>query len=340
MLNLLLTAQLPAPKGLGRSVMYLSTEDKLNTSRLHQILKSNPHYQDLSSEERPSLDRIFTMSTHNFDHQENIILYKLAHLVESNDIGLIVIDSVAANFRTQFQGISPAVLTRRALALARLGNILRQVANKSNTAVVVTNQVGDRFDEARIDHDKFRTISVTPTSSAATIPAIQNQQTQTSMKPPPRPTPKMSQAEKDEVKRLDFQQCFFTGWGDAYEAHFESLKTPTLGLSWANQIDARIVLKIGQEAKPTETENIYSDQKRRRFLSVVFAPWIPPTTTPIEYELTMQGPISIPLADGTSYAQANSLPDEIESDITEEEDDDLQELLNPMYWEDDPELAP
>lgn len=319
--------------------MYLSTEDKLNTSRLHQILTSNPEYQDLPDEARPNLNRVFTMSTHNFDHQENIILYKLPFLVESNNIGLVVIDSIAANFRTQFSGAAPAVLTRRALALARLGNVLRQIANKFDVAVIVTNQVGDRFDDARIDPNKFRSTSATPTSSATTTPASQAKQTQTSMGPPPaRRTLTMSRAEKNEVMRLDYQQCFFTGWGEEYDKLFESLKTPTLGLSWANQINARIVLKIGQEHKTTSTSNSQSDLKRRRHMGVVFAPWVPPTNTPVEYELCMQGPVSIPLPDGTTYAQANSLEDELESDTTQEEEDDLKELLDPKYWEDDIEL--
>lgn len=299
------------------------------------MLKSNPEYQNLSDEARPSLNRVFTMSTHNFDHQENIILYKLPSLVESNNIGLVVIDSVAANFRTQFPGAAPTVLTRRALALARLGNILRQIANKFDIAVVVTNQVGDRFDDARIDPDRFRTSSATPTSSATTIPGSQSKPTQTSMGPPPRPNLTTSRAEKEEIMRLDYQQCFFTGWGENHDNLFESLKTPTLGLSWANQINARVVLKVGREAKATTTENLHSDFKRRRHMSVVFAPWVSPTTTAVEYELCMQGPVSIPLPDGVTYAQANDIGDELESETTQEEEDELEEMLDPKYWEDD-----
>lgn len=339
MLNLLLTAQLPAPTGLGRNVIYISTEDKLNTSRLHQMLRSNPTYQNVSGDTRPTLDRVYTMSTHNFDHQENIILYKLPFLVEKNNIGLVVIDSVAANFRTQFQGASPAVLTRRALALARLGHVLRQIANKHNVAVVVTNQVGDRFDDARINPDKFRSSSDTPTSSAATTHNSQTKPTQTSMGPPPRPTLIMSQAQKNEVMRLDYQQCFFTGWGEDYEKLFESLKTPTLGLSWANQINARVVLKIGQEMKTKTTDDSISEYKRRRHLAVVFAPWVSSTIIPVEYELCMQGPVSIPLANGMSYAEANRLDYGSESDATQDDDDDeIQELLDPKYWDDDDDL--
>ena len=48
---------------------------------------------------------------------------------------------------------------------------------------------------------------------------------------------------------LDHQQRFFTGWGDtppsshtADPAHDPNLKTPSLGLVWANQIACRIAL--------------------------------------------------------------------------------------------------
>lgn len=345
-LSLLLSAQLPTPKGLGRPVLYLSTEDKLNTARLCQMLESNSEYQDLSESVRPNLDRIFTISTHNFDHQENITLYKLPFLVEQNNIGLIVIDSVTANFRVQFPGATPAVLSRRAIALVKLGNVLQKIAHEHDVSVVITNQVADRFDDARIDPDKFRLSSSTPSSSAPTAPSTQptnpsNTQpkpTQTSMGPPASKSTLMTRAEKDEVMRLDYQQCFFTGWGDDPAKPFEGLKTPALGLTWANQINARIVLKIAHDVKPTMTENIYSDQKRRRHLSVVFAPWTPPTITPVEYELCMQGPVSVPLTNGKTHVLPSSFDDDDndgESEAGQDGSQDIDEMLDPKYWEDD-----
>lgn len=308
----------------------------MNTSRLHQILQNNPEYQDLPKAIRPTLDRVFTMSTCNFDLQESIVNFKLPYLVQENNIGLVVLDSVAANFRTQFPGVTPAVLSDRARALIKLGKVLRQIAYKHNVAVVITNQVSDRFDNARIDPDKFRFASSAPPSSATTMPGSQVQHVQTSMgPPPPRSTLTMSQAERDEVMRLDYQQCFFTGWGDDPNKPFEALKTPALGLIWANQIDARVVLKIAQEIRTTTTENLYSDHKRRRHLSVVFAPWVAPTNMPVEYELCMQGPVSIPLSNGEAYVQADDLNEDDESDAAQDEADEIQEMLDPKYWEND-----
>lgn len=301
------------------------------------MLESNPEYQDLPDEQRPNLDRIFTIATHNFDHQENITLYKLPFLIEQNNIGLIVIDSVTANFRVQFPGATPAVLARRAVALVKLGNVLQKIAHDHDVAVVITNQVADRFDDARIDPDKFRFSSSAPSSSAPTAPNTQSRSTQVSMGPPASKSALMSRAEKDEVMRLDYQQCFFTGWGDNPDRPFEGLKTPALGLTWANQITARIVLKIAHDVKPTMTENIYSDQKRRRHLSVVFAPWAPPTVVPVEYELSMQGPVSVPLTNGKAFVPPREFDDDDdgESEANQDEPDDITEMLDPKYWEED-----
>ena len=94
---------------------------------------------------------------------------------------------------------------------------------------------------------------------------------------------------------LDFQQRFFTGWGDDPSRPFEPQKTPALGLTWANQIDARVALKMDNTATHTASEsgNVWSDTKRRRSLNVVFAPWTIPSA-PVLYSLESHGPVFVP----------------------------------------------
>ena len=79
-------------------------------------------------------------------------------------------------------------------------------------------------------------------------------------------------------------------------------KTPALGLGWTNQIAARIVLKMegfrGLGQSPGEAEgymggSIWRDRKKRRFLSLVFAPWIGGNLTPVEFEIRKEGVFSI-----------------------------------------------
>lgn len=363
MLSLLLSAQLPPPRGLGRPVIYLSTESNLNTTRLVQILESHPEYLQLPSDERPSLDRILTMATHDLEAQEHIIQFQLPETVKRYNVGLIVIDSVAANFRAEFLGSSRRVLAERAVSLVRLGNMLRKIALKQNVAVVVTNQVADRFDDARTAADKLRLSSQAPSSSPASSASAQPKQqaaTQThstqnhsAFTNNTRAPPTLLETSKfhpvgtqgrDEIMSLDFQQRFFTGWGENPNNPFEPQKTPALGLTWAKQIDARIVLKMDHSSThaASETGNIWSDAKRKRYLSIVFAPWTPPTMIPIQYSLEMHGPVSVAQRKGYSNTQFESFDETFdeEDDDTDHKNGEHAELLDPKWWVDDDDEFP
>lgn len=334
-LGLLLSAQLPPPQGLGRPVLYLDTEGYLNTTRLKQMLEAHPVYQQLPYTERPSLDKILTMSTHDMEAQEHITQFQLPESVRRFNIGLVVIDSVAANFRAEHSGHSGKVLAARSAALMRLGKILRQLANEHDVAVVVTNQVADRFDDARTLADKFRLSSQAPSSSPAPSQApIQPQDTmeaEIAEQEPPEPTqmqppPSTAQAHSDEIMSLDFQQRFFTGWGDDPSKPFQQLKTPVLGLTWANQINARVVLKMDHTSTHAASASgaIWTDTKRRRSMNVVFAPWIGPSEVPLAYTLESQGPVAVPL----QAVKHEELVDE-QAFVSEH-----AELLDPRYWDD------
>ncbi|KIW28800.1 uncharacterized protein PV07_04672 [Cladophialophora immunda] len=276
-LGLLLSVQLPPPKGLGKGSIYISTEGPLHTKRLSQILLHHPEYNGLDPGQGPSLDRVRTIATNDLEAQEHILRYQLPVAVQRFNIGLIVLDSVAANFRAEHDTRTAAQLADRAFELAKLGNMLRRVAVENNIVVVVTNQVSDRFDDSR---------NLLQSSSPATTSS---------------PTPPGVQASaavlewRREARSLDHQQRFFTGWGDEKgKSKHEQLKTPALGLAWANQISARIVLKMESERQEYAGGNLWKDKKKSRTFSVVFAPWAGPTRCPIRYEIGMQGVVSIP----------------------------------------------
>lgn len=167
LLTLLLAVQLPPPHGIGRNALYISTEASLSTRRLTQMLKNNPVFTSSSIpfSERPSLDNIISTTTPDLESQEHILTYQVPVEVERRNIGLIVLDSVAANYRAEFDRSvrhdSGALGTAgeggksvgqnmgaRSAELVRLGTLLRDLARKHNIAVVVSNQVADRFDRA------------------------------------------------------------------------------------------------------------------------------------------------------------------------------------------------
>ncbi|KAK5045023.1 hypothetical protein LTR84_010171 [Exophiala bonariae] len=302
-LGLLLSVQLAPPRGLGKSAMYVSTEGNLNTKRLCEILNSHPEYQKLSPSERPSMDRVHTTTTNSLETQENILRYQLPIAVRRYDVGLIVLDSVAANFRAEHGNYTPAALRERASELRQLGKMLRQVAVQSNAVVIVTNQVSDRFDHASAKSTSFLLRS--QSSAISSSPAV-----------PGSEAAAVSQL-RTETQSLVHQQRFFTGWGGRNDTSNESLKNPALGLTWANQISARVALKLESERQSYTGGNIWKDQKKKRSLAVVFAPWTRATNSPIEYEITTQGVVSLSeKEDAESAALAKEHP----------------ELENPEFW--------
>lgn len=170
LLSLLLAVQLPPPHGTGRNALYISTEASLSTRRLTQMLKDNPILtsKSIPFSERPSLDNITSTTTPDLESQEHILTYQVPVQVERRNIGLIVLDSVAANYRAEFdrsvRNDSGALGTAseggrggrsvsqnmgaRSAELVRLGMLLRDLARNHDIAVVVSNQVADRFDRA------------------------------------------------------------------------------------------------------------------------------------------------------------------------------------------------
>ncbi|KAI1117553.1 DNA repair protein RAD57 [Nemania sp. NC0429] len=147
LLTLLLSVQLPPPHGLGRPALYISTEAALSTKRLSQILTQNPFFRALDADAaKPSLDRVISTVTPDLESQDHILTYQVPVEVARRNIGLIVLDSVAANYRAEFErGSGGSNMAARSAELVRLGHLLRELARKHDLAVVVANQVADRF---------------------------------------------------------------------------------------------------------------------------------------------------------------------------------------------------
>jgi DNA repair protein RAD57 len=191
-------------------------------------------------------------------------------------------------------------MASRSTALIKLGYLLRKLAREEDVAVVVANQVSDRFEgaaRARAGQDDTARSS-SPLTASFSSPAPQ--------------VPWLGRGQSgnrwgEEVLSLDHQQKFFTGWGDEADGMENSagLKTPALGLVWTNQIACRIALKISStpnrmraadseksvsragkdmehntetgrlKAIPTSQESyIWNERKKKRIMRVVFAPWV------------------------------------------------------------------
>ena len=280
LLLLLLNAQLLPPLGFAQSALYISTEAPLQTARLNQILKSHPHFLSLGASQKPSLSRILSIQTPDLESQEHILQYQLPVAIRRQNIGLVVIDSVAANYRAEFDraGVKHggAAMAERSTQLLRLGNLLRQVARIHDVAIVVANQVADRFASSSDSGVMHRQASISKQEANVTLGHSQKDVT-------PPSTPYTASQTDFEPLALDHQQRWFTGWGDepSHRHDPKSYKTPSLGLVWTNQIAARIAL-VKEPLYPRVEGGVGHSKPDttgwKRQMKVVFAPWAPPTT--------------------------------------------------------------
>jgi DNA repair protein RAD57 len=250
LLTLLLAVQLAPPHGLGKSALYLSTEAALSTTRLNQILTRHPYLSSLPESDRPSLSRVQSTQLRDLESQDHVLRYQVPVQIARADVGLIIVDSVAANFRAEFDRVganSSDALARRSLQLTQLGAHLRDLARSHNVAIVVANQVLDRFGPVASLFDA----TATPLSqnSVTTQVSSTNNNNNPAALAPPSQQPQLVLSTNDPLS-LDHQQRFFTGWGD--HRFVRDLKTPSLGLTWTNQLSARVVLLKQPILKPQD----------------------------------------------------------------------------------------
>ncbi|CAN6482803.1 unnamed protein product [Victoria cruziana] len=136
-LQLLLHSQLPPSPSA--SAFYISSEPPLPLRRLRQLADS--FLLRLPPGSRPStpLDNIFLHSVHTADDLLSL-LHRLDPILPR--LRLLVVDSIAALFRSEFE-TSSADLVRRSNLFFRIAGKLKAHASRFGFAVVVTNQVGD-----------------------------------------------------------------------------------------------------------------------------------------------------------------------------------------------------
>ena len=193
----------------------------------------------------------------DLETQEHILRYQLPVAVKRQNVGLVVVDSITANFRAEYERkdagrAGPEAMAKRSAQLIETAAMLRELARKEGIVVVIANQVADRFPSG--------IIPARPLGSQGQ-PLSQRSADATSGWESPG-------ADDDDIQAqpsltLDQQQRWFTGWGDTPVSSSSSdgrMKTPSLGLVWTNQVDCRVVLRRSRRAG-------------ERRLKVTFAPW-------------------------------------------------------------------
>ncbi|KAJ6262205.1 DNA repair protein rhp57 [Drechslerella dactyloides] len=267
-----------------RSAIYICTESQISTKRMASMLAGLQQRQ-VPGWETLSLDRIQTAMCQYLDTLEHIVRYQLPVAIDRFGVGLVIVDSIAANFRvddddddtaggdsnTNTTSTTPKPkeknkgrgrvnkLARRAGDIVRLGTCLKEMAVRKNIAIVVANQVSDVFEPYRRpnnNHDRptFPSTPSTLPSSSRWPPGYpsSSQDIATSQIP----STAANSADDDILLTYDYQARWFTGWGDVDEtdealaAAAGKLKTPALGMAWTNLLDARIALVKGTFGRP------------------------------------------------------------------------------------------
>ncbi|CAE6537086.1 unnamed protein product [Rhizoctonia solani] len=147
-LQLSLTVQLPESEhGLKGSSLYLTTLNRLITSRLLEMMSSHPILS--AHQSTISLDNIATQHASDVDKLTVLLTSLLpTHVAACRGRGsplrLLVIDSLTALFRDK-QTTQPQTLYTRSGSLNAIGAMLHQIATRHELAVVVLNDVTDVF---------------------------------------------------------------------------------------------------------------------------------------------------------------------------------------------------
>src|SRR3989344_1326703 len=132
------TVQLPKEKGgLEGNCLYIDSENSFRPERVLAIAEA----QGLNTEE--VMKNIFVARAYNSDHQM-LLAEKASEMVKEKNIKLVIVDSLTAQFRSEFVG--RGTLAERQQKLNRHMRTLQKLAEMSNVVVLVTNQVMERPD--------------------------------------------------------------------------------------------------------------------------------------------------------------------------------------------------
>ncbi|WAR19499.1 XRCC3-like protein [Mya arenaria] len=139
-LQLSLTAQLaPLYGGLDAGTLYICTEDAFPSKRLYQMIENftSRHGKKLCTHGNLG-DKIFIEHVPDFDSLMHCLTHKAPVLLKSGAIKLIVVDSIAAHFRSDYEGHE---MYKRAQHIGALGTLLYTHSHEYNIPVVCINQV-------------------------------------------------------------------------------------------------------------------------------------------------------------------------------------------------------
>lgn len=145
--QLVLMAQLPPEKGgLSSGAIYFCTSKSFSRERLVQLCRS-------FSELHPELnhtdvcEKIYIVEVLDLAKQTFILRHQVPILMKEHNIRLLVMDSIAANFRMQDEGLTNL---DRARVIFETGEILHSIALNFEAVVLVLNEVAGNLSKSKV----------------------------------------------------------------------------------------------------------------------------------------------------------------------------------------------
>ncbi|GAB4308579.1 MAG: DNA repair and recombination protein RadA [Promethearchaeota archaeon] len=127
------TTQLPRERGgIEKSVAFIDTENTFSRAKVERIARR------FGLDPAAVLSRIFHVKVFSSDHQIQMVRNAEA-IIESHDVGMLILDSLMALFRAEYVGIGS--LAARQQVLNTLIHDLSRIAEVYNIGVLLTNQV-------------------------------------------------------------------------------------------------------------------------------------------------------------------------------------------------------
>ncbi len=136
--QLAVIVQLPKQQGgLEGKAVFIDTEQTFRPERIQDMAA------DMGLDSKKTLENILVARAYNSDHQI-LLAEKAEELIKAQNVKLLIIDSLTANFRSDYTGRGQ--LADRQQTLNRHLHKIQRLADVYNLAVYVTNQVMSRPD--------------------------------------------------------------------------------------------------------------------------------------------------------------------------------------------------
>ncbi|XP_051162778.1 DNA repair protein XRCC3-like [Leptopilina boulardi] len=156
-LQLCLTVQIPTkPQNEPSGAIYICTEAVFPSQRLNELLMKS----HIAKKYYITGDIIFVEHVPIMEKLEECICVKVPFLMQRRKIGLLIIDSIAAPYRVEYDD---KLLKTRAKSLRKIGEQLHSISREYNIPIICINQVSALINNESLginENDEIPTLGI------------------------------------------------------------------------------------------------------------------------------------------------------------------------------------